>query len=111
MKLASYSWQYVEQPQILMRCSGIAVKFGMLSNPHSHTLINVIITTIMHKAMFGIFCPLEEYVGPSILTVGALCFVVLVGHVYTFSLEFIYLPFVERGISNVIWIFKFYFLD
>jgi hypothetical protein len=57
--------------------------------------------------MFGLFCPLEEYGGPSILAVGALCFVVLLGCMLIFSLEFIYLPFVERDISTLIWILEF----
>jgi hypothetical protein len=58
--------------------------------------------------MLGLFRPLEEYVGPSILTVGALCFVVLLGCMLTFSLESVCLPFVKR---DVIWILECYYLD
>jgi hypothetical protein len=44
--------------------------------------------------MLSLFHPLEEYVGPSILTVGALHFIILLGCMLKFSLECIYLPFV-----------------
>jgi hypothetical protein len=37
--------------------------------------------------MLGLFCPLEEYVGPSILTVGTVCFSLFLGCVLKFSLE------------------------
>jgi hypothetical protein len=52
--------------------------------------------------MLGLFRPLEEYVSPSILTVGALCFGVLLGCMLKFYLEFVYTPFAERDISIVI---------
>jgi hypothetical protein len=38
--------------------------------------------------------PLEKYVGPSILTAGALYFIILLDHILQFSLECVYLPFV-----------------
>jgi hypothetical protein len=40
--------------------------------------------------MLGLFRPVEEYVGPSILTVGALRFVVLLGRMLTFSLVLVF---------------------
>jgi hypothetical protein len=48
----------------------------------------IIIITVDY-AMLGPFRPLEEYVGPTILTVGALCFVVLLACMFTFSFEFV----------------------
>jgi hypothetical protein len=53
--------------------------------------------------MLGLFRPLAECVGPSILTVGAPCFVVFLGFMLKFSSEFVRLSFVERNISIVIW--------
>jgi hypothetical protein len=41
--------------------------------------------------MLSLFRPLEYYVGPYMLTLGALCFVVLFGCVLKFSLEFVHL--------------------
>jgi hypothetical protein len=61
--------------------------------------------------MLGLFRPLEENVGPSILTVGAPRFVFFLGSMLTFFLELVCLPFVERDISTVIWILEFYYLD
>jgi hypothetical protein len=52
--------------------------------------------------MFGLFRPLDEYVGPAILNVGALCFVFFLGCMLKFTLEFVCLPFVERDISCII---------
>jgi hypothetical protein len=49
--------------------------------------------------MFG---PLEEYVGPSILIVGPLCFFVLLGCMLKLSLQFVYFTFAEFGVSTVI---------
>jgi hypothetical protein len=66
----------------------------------SSSIITIII--FMDSAMLGLFRPLEKYVGPSILTVGALCFVVLLGCMLKFSLAFLYLPFEERAISTLI---------
>jgi hypothetical protein len=43
--------------------------------------------------MLGPFRPLEEYVGPSILAAGAPTFIVLLGCMLTFSLEFVYQSF------------------
>jgi hypothetical protein len=60
--------------------------------------------------MFGLLRPLEEYVGPSI-TLGALCFVILLGCMLTFSLGLVCLPFVERDISTVIQILECYYLN
>jgi hypothetical protein len=59
------------------------------------------------KAMFGLFCNLEEYVVPSILTVGTLCFVILLGYM----LKFVHLPFVKCDVSTVISILEFYYLN
>jgi hypothetical protein len=61
--------------------------------------------------MLGLFRPLEENVGPSILTVGALCFVVLLGFMLKISSEFVCFPFVERDVSTVILSLEFYDLD
>jgi hypothetical protein len=49
--------------------------------------------------MLCLFHPLEEYVGPSILTVGALHFIILLGCMFKFSLECVYLPFVPTAES------------
>jgi hypothetical protein len=48
--------------------------------------------------------------GRSISTAGALCFVILLDCTLTFSLTFVYLPFVERDISTLIWILGCYYL-
>jgi hypothetical protein len=61
--------------------------------------------------MRGLVLPLEEYVGPSILTVNALCFIFLFGCMLKFSVEFLCVKFIERGISTVIWILEFHYLD
>jgi hypothetical protein len=61
--------------------------------------------------MLGLFHPLEEYVGPSIITVGILCFVVLLGGMLTFSFEFVGLTFAERGVFTVMWILEFNYLN
>jgi hypothetical protein len=42
-------------------------------------------------AMLGLFSPLEECVGPTILTVGALHFIILLGCMLKFLSEFVYL--------------------
>jgi hypothetical protein len=55
-------------------------------------------------ALFGTFRPLENFVGPSILTVS-----VLLGCMFKLSLKFVYLSFVERNASAVIYILKFYY--
>lgn len=60
--------------------------------------------------MSFLFRLLEEYVGPTILTVAVLYFVVLFGCALEFSLEFVRLPFVERGVSTVIWISELHYL-
>jgi hypothetical protein len=46
--------------------------------------------------MFGLFHLLEEHVGSSILIVGALYFVVILGLMLKFPSEFVCLPFVGR---------------
>jgi hypothetical protein len=38
-----------------------------------------IVVIVMDQEMVGLFRPLEDYVGLSILTVGAICLVVLLG--------------------------------
>jgi hypothetical protein len=65
----------------------------------------------MDWAMFGLFRPLEEYVVPPILTVGALCFVIFLGFMLNYSLEVVCLPFAERDISTPIWILEHYYFD
>jgi hypothetical protein len=45
--------------------------------------------------MLCLFRPLEENIGPSILTVGAIYFIVLSGCMLKFSLEFVDVPFIE----------------
>lgn len=49
--------------------------------------------------MLCLFHPLQEYVGTSILTVGALHFFTLLGCMLKFSLECVYLPFVPTAES------------
>lgn len=44
----------------------------------------------MGLAIFGLFRPLEGYIPPSVLTVAALYFVVLLGYMLKFPLEFIH---------------------
>jgi hypothetical protein len=61
--------------------------------------------------MLGLFCPLEDYAGSPILTVDTLCFVVSSGFTLKFSPKFIRLKFVECGVSNVIQILEFHYLD
>jgi hypothetical protein len=51
--------------------------------------------------VLGLFRPFEECVGPSSLSVGDLCFFVLLPSLLTFSSEFVYLTFVECDISTV----------
>jgi hypothetical protein len=56
--------------------------------------------------MLGLFRPLEEYVGPSIVTVGAICFVVFFGlYVKIFGIR---LSPIRR---TVIRILEFYYLN
>jgi hypothetical protein len=57
--------------------------------------------------MFDLFCPLEERVGPSILTVGIVCFVFFLSSMLKFCLEFISLLFVRRDVSTVIRILEY----
>jgi hypothetical protein len=54
--------------------------------------------------MHGLFQPLEVYVGPSILTVGALCFFFFWDYMLEFSSESASVPFVPLwyGFQNVI---------
>jgi hypothetical protein len=61
--------------------------------------------------MLGLFRLLDEYVGPTTVNASTLCFVVLLSCTLKFSLEFVYLPFVERDVSIVIWILEFYRLN
>jgi hypothetical protein len=58
--------------------------------------------------MLGLFRPLEEYVGPSILPVDAIS---LLRCVLKCSVEYFCLPFVGRDVSTVNWIYVFYYLD
>jgi hypothetical protein len=46
---------------------------------HGSSVIITIITIFMDWAMLGLFRPLEKYFGPSVLTVGAVSFVVFWG--------------------------------
>jgi hypothetical protein len=57
--------------------------------------------------MLSLFLPFEEYVGPTVLTVGVLYFVFLLSCMLTFSLEFVCLPFVEHDLSTVIGMLEF----
>jgi hypothetical protein len=61
--------------------------------------------------MFRLFRPLEDHVGPSTVTVGALCVILLLGCILKFSFEFVLFPFVEHDISTVTWSLKFYYLN
>jgi hypothetical protein len=58
--------------------------------------------------MRGLFHPLEEYAGPSILLVGVLYFIFFLDCMLELSLESVRLPFIARDISTVIWISEFY---
>jgi hypothetical protein len=60
--------------------------------------------------MLGLFRPREEYIDPCILSVGAVCFVLL-GCLLKFSLEFVYHAVVVRYTFTVIWILELYYLD
>jgi hypothetical protein len=62
----------------------------------------------MNYAMFCLFRPLEEYVCPSILNVGALNFVALLG-CYVKILFGSHLPFVKHDVSTMIWFSEFYY--
>jgi hypothetical protein len=42
----------------------------------------------MNQAAIGLFHPLEEYIGPSVLTVGAKCFIDFLGCLLKFSFRF-----------------------
>jgi hypothetical protein len=61
--------------------------------------------------MCCLFCPLEDYVDPSILSEGILCFIFFFGCLIEFSLESAGLLFIARDISNLILILVFYYLD
>jgi hypothetical protein len=74
-------------------------------------LVFVINIVFMDWALLGLLRRVERYVGPIIIAVGGLCFVVLLGCMLKFSLKFVYLPLVERDITTVIWILEFYYLD
>jgi hypothetical protein len=50
----------------------------------------ILIIIFMDCTMFCLFHPLEEHVHPSILNVGALYFIALLGCMLKFSLEFIF---------------------
>jgi hypothetical protein len=63
-------------------------------------VVVIIFVFLTDSAMFSPFRPLEEYAGPSILTVGALCFFFFLS-VKIFSSEFVCFPFVERDICSV----------
>jgi hypothetical protein len=65
----------------------------------------------MGRAVRGLFRPLEEYAAPSILTVGALCFVFSLDIMLGFSSESACLLFVARDTSTMIWILEFQHLD
>jgi hypothetical protein len=60
--------------------------------------------------MRDLFRPFEECAGPSILTMGTLCFFFLLGCMLEFSSESGCLPFVAGDISNMIWILELYYL-
>jgi hypothetical protein len=54
---------------------------------------------------------LKRMLGPLNLTIGALGLIVLLGCMLKFSLESVYLPFIERAISTMIWILEFHNFD
>jgi hypothetical protein len=60
--------------------------------------------------MHGLFRPLEEYAGPTILTVGSLRFIFFSRCMFELSSGSAYIPFLERDISIVNWILDFYHL-
>jgi hypothetical protein len=70
----------------------------------------IIIIIFMDYASSLLFRPLEEYVGPSILTVGTLCFVLFLGCILKLFRNSC-LPIVERDIPTVICILEFYYLE
>jgi hypothetical protein len=69
------------------------------------------IITFMGYAILRLFRPLEQYAGPSILTVGVLCFVFFLGWILKCSSETACLSFAERDIFTVIWILELYYID
>lgn len=77
----------------------------------SVVIIIIIIIVFIDWAMLGLFHRVEHYVGPIIIAVGGLCFVLYLGCKLKFSLKFVCLPLVERDITTVIWILEFYYLD
>jgi hypothetical protein len=60
---------------------------------------------------FGVFLPLEEYVGSSTLTVGAVSFAAILCCVLQFSLKIICLPFVKHDVFTVFKILECYYLN
>jgi hypothetical protein len=68
-------------------------------------IIRMITTTtfsFVDEKMNGLLHRRQEYVSTSILTVGAICFVILLSCILKFSLEFVYLSLIECDISAVI---------
>jgi hypothetical protein len=61
--------------------------------------------------MCGLCRSLEEYAGPSTVTVGVLCFAFFLGLMSECSSESACLPFVARDIPIVNWILEFYPLN
>lgn len=61
-----------------------------------------IIIFFMHQAMIGLFCALEKYVGPSTFSDDVLYFVVLLNCMLKFSLDFIYIPFIDCDVSAIL---------
>jgi hypothetical protein len=53
-----------------------------------YTSNTTLIIIFMDYTMFYLFCPLEEYAHPSILNVGALCFIALLDFMLKLPLEF-----------------------
>jgi hypothetical protein len=76
--------------------SGLSGVFSFYITLWTYTII------FTDYATLGLLYPLEEYISPSILTVSALCLIVILGFMLKFSLEFIYLPSVERDVLTVI---------
>jgi hypothetical protein len=71
----------------------------------------IIIIIFMDWAMFRMFRPLGQYVGPFILTLGVLWLVFFFSWMLKCSTESACLPFSEWNVFTVIWILELCYFD
>jgi hypothetical protein len=88
---------------VLTKRSNCVVSHGR--NVNEHIMIKILM------GFFGFFLPLEEYVGTSNLTVGALSFVAILCCMLQFSSKFVCLSFVEHDVPTVIKILECYYVN